>query len=361
MAAATDLTALLGIDHPIILAPMAGGASSPELVASVANAGALGMLGAAYLTPTQIADAVAATRRLTDRPFGVNLFAGGTEDTRDVDPDPMLAILGRYHEELGLPPPVLPSPAAIPFADQLDAVLAAEVPVFSFTFGIPTPAAIAALKTRGVAILGTATTVDEARALEAAGVDAVVAQGSEAGAHRGTFTVPCEAAMIGTMALVPQIVDAVRLPVVASGGIMDGRGIVAAEALGASAVQLGTAFLTTRESGIPAAYKAAVRAAKAEETTLTRAFSGRLARGIVNEVVRGLAGRDDVILPFPLQNDLTRPLRAAAAARNDPRFLSLWAGQGAALARDLPASELVEHVVQEARHVRAGIASGPQN
>src|SRR5262249_28214148 len=155
--------------------------------------------------------------------------------------------------------------------------------------------------------------------------------------------------------LVPQVVDAVRLPVVASGGIMDGRGIVAAEALGAGGVQLGTAFLTTRESGVPAAHKAAVRAAKPEETTLTRAFSGRPARGIVNDLVRPSAGRPDAIPPFPLQNDTTRPLRAAAAARNDPRFLSLWAGQGASLARDLPAAELVQQLVWETGKVRAGI------
>jgi nitronate monooxygenase len=354
----SNFAALLGVEHPIIQAPMAGGATTPELVAAVANAGALGMIGAAYLTPTQIADTIAATRRLTNRPFGVNLFAGGGEDTREVDPAPMLAFLTRYHDELGLPPPTLATSTPVPFADQLDVVLAAGVPIFSFTFGIPDSAAIAALKAHDTMILGTATTVDEARQLEAAGVDGIVAQGSEAGAHRGTFAALFEAAMVGTIALVPLVVDAVKVPVVASGGIMDGRGIVAAEALGAAGVQLGTAFLASRESGIPAVYKAALRAAQAEQTALTRAFSGRPARGIVNDVIRDLHGREDILLPFPLQNDATRPLRAAAAARGDTRFLSLWAGQGAALARDVSAADLVTQLVQEAREIRVRIAAG---
>ncbi len=357
MRETTNLRSMLGIEHPIIQAPMAGGATTPELVAAVSNAGGLGTLGAAYLTPPQIADAIAAIRRLTDRPFGVNLFAGGAEPDDGVDPAPMLAILARYHEALGLQPPSLPAVAATPFAAQFDATLAAGVPVFSFTFGIPSPDAIARLKARGTAVLGTATTVAEARRLEAAGVDVVVAQGSEAGAHRGTFDGPFEAALIGTMALVPQVADAVSTPVVASGGIMDGRGIVAAHALGAAGVQLGTAFLTCREAGIPDAYKAAIRAARDDGTALTRAFSGRPARGIVNEFMREVEQHEAATLPYPLQNALTRPLRTAAAARGDTRFLSLWAGQAAALARDLPAGDLVRQLLREAAEVRARLAS----
>jgi nitronate monooxygenase len=356
MVQTANLRSLLGVEHPIIQAPMAGGATTPELVAAVSNAGGLGTLGAAYLTPAQIADAVAATRRLTDRPFGVNLFAGGVEPADRADLAPMLAILARYHEALGLPPPSLPEQAALPFEAQFDAVLAAGVPVFSFTFGIPGPDALARLKAGNTVVLGTATTVAEARRLDAAGVDAVVAQGSEAGAHRGTFDGPFEAALIGTLALVPQVADAVSVPIVAAGGIMDGRGIVSARALGAAGVQLGTAFLTCHESGIPAAYKAAVRAARDDQTALTRAFSGRLARGIVNDFLRDLRQQEAAILPYPLQNALTRPLRAAAAARGDTRYLSLWAGQAAALARDLPAGELVRQLLHEAAVVRAHLA-----
>jgi nitronate monooxygenase len=351
---------------------MAGGGSTPALVAAVSNAGGLGMLAGAYSTPTQITAMVAETRRLTDRPFGINLFAGGAEASDAADPLPMLAILARYHRLLDLPAPSMPTvgtdphgpgfdPAgaagtALLFDAQLEAVLAAEVPVFSFTFGIPSPAVLGRLRERGIAVLGTATTVEEARLLEAAGVDAVVAQGSEAGAHRGTFAGSFEAAMVGTLALVPQIVDAVHVPVVASGGIMDGRGIVAAEALGAVGVHMGTAFLTCRESGIPEAYKQAIRAAHDDQTALTRAFSGRPARGIVNEFLREVGEQEEAILPFPLQNALTRPLRNAAAARGDTRLLSLWAGQAAALARDVPAGDLVRQLVREAADVRARLA-----
>lgn len=347
---------MLGIEHPIIQAPMAG-ATTPELVAAVSKAGGLGMLGAANLSPAQIADAVTAVRSLTDRPFGVNLFAGGREDVADVDPQPMLAILADYHAELGLPAPVAPALDPDPFPGQLEAVLTTQVPIFSFTFGIPAPGVFAELRHRDIAILGTATTVDEARQLVAAGVDAVIAQGSEAGGHRATFAAPFETALIGTMALVPQVVDAVPVPVVAAGGIMDGRGIVAAEALGASAVQMGTAFLTCRETNASDTSKAAVRSTQSEQTALTRAFSGRPARGMVNELTQAVAGREDAILPFPLQSAATQLLRSEAAIRGDTRFLSLLAGQGASLARDLSAAELVRQLVEEAEAIRAGLRS----
>ena len=339
MAKETGLLELLGIQHPIIQAPLAA-ADTPELVAAVSNAGGLGMLGAAYLTPDDIAGTVAAIRRLTDQPFGVNLFAGGRQSRATADPARALAILQPFYDELGLAAPTIPEPTADPFGAQVEAVLALHVPVFSFTFGIPAPAILAELRRRGIAVLGTATTVTEAAMLADAGVDAIVAQGSEAGAHRGTFAAPFEAAMIGTIALVPQVVDAVRVPVIASGGIMDGRGIVAAQALGASAVQMGTAFLTCPESGIPAVYKAAIRTVQGEGTALTRAFSGRPARGIVNAFMRAWLGNEEAILPFPLQNGATRPLRTAAARRGDARFLSLWCGQAGGLARDLPAGDL---------------------
>src|SRR5215211_1842774 len=334
------------------------GSNTPDLVAAVSNAGGLGIFGAAYFTPAQITETVGQIRALTEKPFGINLFAGGRDGEGAAAPWPALALVARYHEELRLPAPAAPEATPDPFDAQLEAVLAAEVPIFSFTFGIPKADQLAELKRRGVFVLGTATTVSEAKLLEAAGIDAVVAQGSEAGAHRGTFTAPFEAAMIGTMALVPQVVDAVDLPVIASGGIMDGRGIVAAQALGASAVQIGTAFLTCPETAIPAAYKAAIRAAQGEETALTRAFSGRPARGIVNEFMHAWQGREDDILPFPLQNSATRPLRTAASASGHTRFLSLWSGQAGSLARDLPAAELVEQLVREVSAVRARVAVG---
>lgn len=337
----------LGIEHPLVLAPMGGGPGTPELVAAVSNAGGLGSLAAAYLTPEEMTQAIARIRALTDRPFCVNLFAGGYETESRVAPGPMLALLAEVHAGLGLPPPTLPVVPPDPFPEQLEAVLAARPASFSFTFGIPSGEAMARLKERGVAILGTATTVEEARLLVDAGVDAVIAQGAEAGAHRGTFAGPFEAAMVPTLELVAGIVERVSVPVVASGGLMDGRDIAAAMKAGASAVQLGTAFLACPESGASEAYKRAILAAARDTTVITRAFSGRPARGLANAFTERLEGQPQVLLPFPLQNTLTRAMRAAAAKRGDAGHLSLWAGQGVARARALPAGELVRRLVEE--------------
>jgi nitronate monooxygenase len=350
--------ARLGIAHPIIQAPMGGGGSTPELAAAVSNAGGLGFLAAAYLTPPQISEAIADVRKRTAKPFGVNLFCGGYEKADAAEPVPpaMMALLARHHAALGLPPPEAPGAQRDPAPAQLEAVLAARVPVFSFTFGIPAPAILARFKADGTYLMGTATTVEEGRRLAAAGVDAIVAQGAEAGAHRGTFAAPFERAMVGIVALVPAIADAVRdVPVIASGGIMDGRGIVAAEALGAVAVAMGTAFLVCEEAGVPEAYKAAITRAAEDRTALTRAFSGRPARGIVNAFLEE-AEASGAIAPFPLQNALTRPMRNAAAKAGDIERLSLWAGQGLRLARRMKAAELVRVLVREIEETRRSVS-----
>jgi nitronate monooxygenase len=345
MPIATVLTDRLGLTHPLVQAPLAGGGDTPALVAAVAEAGALGFIGAAYLSPAQIAEAAAAVRAVTRRPFGINLFAPVPAPTAP-DPARALARVAPYHTELGLPAPEPPAPAPGTFDAQLAAALDSGAAVFSFTLGVLPPAAMAAVKAHGMFVMGTATTVDEARALERAGVDAVVAQGAEAGGHRGSFATDFERAMVGTIALVPQVADAVRVPVVASGGIMDGRGVAAALMLGAAAVQMGTAFLTCDEAGVPEAYKAAIVSAREDGTRITRAFSGRPARGLVNRFMTEIDAGGD-ILPFPLQNALTRPLRAAAARANRAEFLSLWAGQGAPLARRQPAGALVARLAAE--------------
>ncbi len=347
------LARLLGIEHSIIQAPMAGGTTTPELVAAVSNAGGLGSIGAAYLTPDQIRESVAAVRRLTSRPFGVNLFvAAPAVDPATWNGGPMLGFLAPHHAALGLPLPELPSSFAPEPEAQLAAVLDERVPVFSFTFGVPDAGAIAAFQAAGTRVFGSATTVAEARVLADAGVDGVVAQGSEAGAHRATFAGGFEESMVGTLALVPQVVDAIDIPVVASGGIMDGRGIVAAEALGAAGVQLGTAFLTTDESGASAAYREALLRARDDQTVLTRAFSGRPARGIVNDFISQMSAPDaPEPLPFPVQNALTGPVRRAAAAQADPDRLALWAGQGVPLARAIGAGALVAQLVEEREQV----------
>jgi nitronate monooxygenase len=349
----TPLTQRLGFNHPLIQAPLAGGGDTPALVAAVCNAGALGCIGAAYLTPAQIVEAAWAVQARTARPFGINLFAPLPAPVPVPDPSPALARVMSFYAELGLPPPTLPTSGGYTFDEQLAVALDSGAAVFSFTLGLLPASAIEAIKERGMFLMGTATTVEEAVALEQAGVDAVVTQGSEAGGHRGTFATTFDQGMVGTLALVPQVVDAVCVPVIASGGIMDGRGIAAALALGAAAVQMGTAFLTCEEAGIPEAYKVAILQAREHETRLTRAFSGRPARGIVNrfmtEVEHGEGA--EALLPFPLQNALTRPLRQAAAQQGRAELLSLWAGQGLRLARRQPAATLIARLVLETEAV----------
>lgn len=345
--ASGDFLKNLGIRFPIIQAPMGGGLTTPALIAAVGNAGGLGSLAAAYLTPEQIAEDVRRIRALTDKPLNINLFAGGYETKAVTDARPMLSLLEEIHEALGLPAPALPAHSQDPFPIQFEAVLEARPAIFSFTFGIPSPDSMNRLKERGIPAIGTATTVEEARALEKAGVAAVVAQGAEAGAHRGTFLGPFESSMVPTLDLVRAIRPAVSVPVIASGGLMDGRDIGRAFALGASAAQLGTAFLPCPESGTPDPYRQAILSARADSTVITRAFSGRPARGLRNSFIDKLDGKEDSILPYPLQNALTRPMRTAAAKTGHAGYLSLWAGQGVARARSLPAAQLIERLVAE--------------
>ncbi|MDY0885618.1 NAD(P)H-dependent flavin oxidoreductase [Dongia soli] len=339
----------LDMTHPIIQAPMAGGGDTPPLVAAVSAAGGLGSIGAAYLSPAQIAEAARQVREKTDRAFAINLFAPLPVPDRPSETRAAIERLKAFYEELGLPEPELAATASTDFDAQLAAVLESGARGFSFTFGMVPEAAIAAAKSKGLVVMGTATTVDEAVALERAGVDAVIAQGSEAGGHRGSFLTDFEMAMVGTMALVPQVVDAVKIPVIASGGIADGRGLAAALALGAEAVQIGTAFLTTEEAGIAEAYKERLLAVTEVESRLTRAFSGRPARGLVNRVMTKVEdpALASAVLPFPWQNALTRPMRSAATQQNKTDYLSLWAGQAVRLLRRQKAADLVTSLVTE--------------
>jgi nitronate monooxygenase len=277
----------------------------------------------------------------------INLFAGGYEADSTIDPQPMLDIMREAHATLGLPPPVLPPVPSDPFDQQLEAVLQERPPVFSFTFGIPSTAQLDALRKRGITVAGAATTVEEARRLEQASVDAIVAQGAEAGAHRGSFAAPFEDSMIPLATLLRGVCANVALPVIASGGIMDGRDIAAAMKLGAAAVQLGTAFLPCPESGAPPAYKRALLDAKKDTTVITRAFSGRPARGLTNTFIAMMDGKEHAILPFRQQNDLTRPMRNASGQQGVAEFVSLWAGQGVARSRAMPAADLVRTLIEE--------------
>lgn len=335
----------LGVDQPIILAPMAGGIGSPALVGAVSNAGGLGSWAGAYATPEQILDAAKQIRALTSKPFALNLFAGGYGVRPEVDAAPMLAKVAEAHATLGLPPPVLPPNPANPFEDQLEAVIEARPALFSFTFGIPNADALARLRRAGIRTCGTATTVEEGRALQDAGVESIAAQGEEAGAHRGTFLGTMEASMVPTLDLTRGIAAVTSMPVFATGGLMDGRDIARALAAGAQAAQLGTAFLVCPESGAAAPYKKALLDAKADTTVITRAYSGREARGLRNAFIDMTA--DTPILPFRQQNDLTRPMRTESGKKGTADYISLWAGRGVTRARAMPAAELMKTLIME--------------
>jgi nitronate monooxygenase len=371
MTLETRVTRALEIEHPVIQAPMAGGPTTPGLVAAVSNAGGLGSLGAAYLSPETLREQVREIRRLTRAPFNVNLFV---PSPFGLDPERIKRsdeLLGPYREELGIQAPDIQAPdiqaPEMPssfafeesFDDQLEVVLEEGVTVFSFTFGVPGEEQLRRLRDAGVITVGTATTVREGLRLEESGVDVVVAQGGEAGGHRGTFLGDFRDALIGTMALVPQIVDALSIPVIAAGGIMDGRGLAAALVLGAEAAQMGTAFLACEESGAHPEFKKAVLGAAEDETAITRAFSGRAARGIKNRLLVEVGEHEEELPPFPVQNALTRDVRAAAQRQGRPEFMSLWAGQAARLTRLATAAQIVQGVVEGAESVLRGYAGSP--
>ncbi|CAM3232674.1 nitronate monooxygenase [Deinococcus saxicola] len=331
-----SLTQRLGLRVPIVLAPMAGGISTPGLVAAVGNAGGLGSLGAAYLTPTQIREAGAAVRRLTRGPFAVNLFAPqSTSEPTAPQVERAVAELAPFHAALGLPPPALPPQASDDFEAQLDAALEVCPAVLSFTFGRLEARHLGALRVRGILAIGTATGLEEARQLEADGVDAIVVQGGAAGGHRGGWS---EDELADTLTLTRAAAKNIRVPLIAAGGLMTAADVRAVLDAGASLAQCGTAFLRATEAGTSEPYRAALAAAKTGDTVLTRAFSGRTARGLRNAVTEGVQQP----LPYPQQNALTRPLRAAGATAGRADVLSLWAGEGVESGRTGTAAEILE-------------------
>lgn len=329
----------LGLTRPVVLAPMAGGIGTPALAAAVSEAGGLGSLGAAYLTPGQITEAVADLRARTARPFAVNLFAPG----HPAPPTPAqvgaaAAELAPFCAALGLAPPTLPARAAEDFAGQFAAVLEARPTVFSFAFGRLDAGQLAALRARGILSLGTATGLDEARQLARDGVDGVVVQGGAAGGHRGGWEDAGDE-LAGTLDLTRRAAAALDVPVIAAGGLMTHADVQAALDAGASLAQCGTAFLRADEAGTSAPYRAALAAGTAP-TGLTRSFSGRPARGLVN----ALSAAVRAPLPYPYQNALTRELRAAGARAGEAGVLSLWAGEGYRLGREGTAADLLDHL-----------------
>lgn len=340
----TKLCSLLGIEFPVIQAGMAGGITSPEMVYGVSNAGGLGTLGAAYMKPDEIRAAVKVIKRNTERPFAVNLFAAEMiDDFRRVDE--VQQVLRPMRNRLGIKEgDSYRNPDY--FEEQMKVVLEEKVPVISTAFGCLPDHWFQRAKENGAKIITMVTTVEEAIEAVRRGADALVAQGSEAGGHRGTFDMDRfpNGANIGTFSLVPQIADAVSVPVIAAGGIMDGRGLVAALALGAEGIQLGTRFLTAKESTAHAAYKEAILNSDETSTMLTKSFSGRPARGVVNAFIMEFERSGVDPLPFPSQNTLTNDIRAAAKLQSDPGYMSLWAGQSTRL---LKADQTVEEIINE--------------
>lgn len=342
------LQKLFGIEHPVVQAPMAG-ASTPAMAIAVSNAGGMGSLGCAMMSAEQLRAAAAEVAAGANRAVNFNFFVHVEPDLVGHDPAPMAAALAPYYDAFGLGAPAGPKAGAPAFNDEMLAVLLACAPqVVSFHFGLPKPHAVEALKRAGVKLIGNATCVAEARVLEAGGMDAIVAQGAEAGGHRGAFIGAPQDNDMGAMALVPLVVDAVRVPVIAAGGIFDGRGVAAAMMLGASGAQLGSAFLRAPESVTPALHKKLLAETPDNATKLTRLFSGRPARSIRNRLVRELAAHEDDAAPFPTQRAVIAPLGKAAAEQGSGDFMSLWSGQAGSRAEDAPSAEIFRRVCDEA-------------
>jgi nitronate monooxygenase len=344
----------LKIALPIVQGPFGGGLSAVDLVVAVSAGGGLGSFGVHHLDGAGIRDVAAKIRARTRRPFALNLWIplGDSDDPQLGDADWRAACerLRPYFDELGVPLPARPARFGPRYQDQVETLLEIAPPVFSFVFGVPAPEVLERCRRAGITTLGTATTPSEAKLLADAGVDMVVATGFEAGGHRVSFLARPEDCLTGTLALVPQVVDTVDVPVIAAGGIADGRGVAAALKLGAAAVQVGTAFLACEESGASPLHRAMLFSKDAGRTTLTRAFTGRLARSVHNEFIDRLRNEEAALPPYPVHSWLLAQLRPAALAAGRTDLISLWSGQGAPLLRHRHAAELLKSL--EAQAVR---------
>jgi nitronate monooxygenase len=352
------LTARLGIDYPVIQGPL-GGLSSQKLTAAVSNFGGLGSFGAHGLAPGTIKDVIAEIRSLTSKPFAMNLWVSMEDEGARISDDSAfnrsLAPLAAHIAALGAPRPEYEPHSWMRFEDQARVLLDEKVPVFSFIYGIPPQEILDECRAKHIITIGTATTPEEGTALQEAGVDAVVASGFEAGGHRGSFLRAADDSLTGTFSLVPRIADTVNVPVIAAGGIADARGLVAALALGAEAVQMGTAFLACEESGASRVHRQALQEKRAGHTALTKGFTGRLARGIHNRLLEELNRPGIEILPYPLQRALVRNLAVPAEAAGRSDLLPLWAGQSANLSACSNVLVFLTSLVEEASEIAGPI------
>jgi nitronate monooxygenase len=344
----TRAAQFLGIEYPILQAPF-GGLPSQRLTATVSNLGGLGSLGAVTLGSSAIKEVIGEIRSLTERSFAINLWVStsdqGASHISSEAIDQAIQSYASYYDELGIDWPSHVEPKSQDFEAQVASAIDARAPVLSFTFGIPPAEILTECRRQGIRTIGTATTPEEAVALEEAGLELIVASGFEGGGHRGSFLRSATDSLIGSVSLIPQVVDAVRVPVIAAGGIADARGIAAALALGAEGVQIGTAFVPCAGSGASKPYAATLLSDAAKGTGLTNAFTGRLARGLRNRLMDELEARSSLPLPFPLQHAITQTCAGPAAQQGKTELTTLWAGQSASLCRCADATELMTQLI----------------
>lgn len=343
-----ELTDILRIQYPVVQAPMLG-VTTPEMVAAISDQGGLGSLPLGGLSPDKTLSLIRRTKELTSKPFAVNLF---TYDIPAINVE-QASVMQDFLERLCTAHHLTFEKQAIDdfrfysYLEQIDLVLSENIPIVSFTFGIPDDKIIEAFHSQGVTLIGTATCVREALILDQKGIDMIAVQGIEAGGHRGTFIADEPLPQIGTMSLVPEIARRLSRPVLAAGGIKDGRTVRASFALGAKAVQIGTAFIASHESAAILSYKAALQNASDRDSILTRAFSGRWARGLRNTLMTEVENSGLAIPPYPIQNSLTTLLRAVAQKADNKEFTNLWAGQSASGAETKPVAEIFQRIIRE--------------
>lgn len=351
----TSATRLLSIKYPIIQGPFGGRFSSARLVSAVSNAGGMGSFGLNSYPPEEIGEVNAQIKALTSKPYALNLWVPLKDDPaesyRPENFQELRQLFSPFFEKLNVPVPELPPPPVNIFEQQAEAVLRVHPPVMSFIFGIPPKEIISELKKKGIISIGTATTAEEAVLIEEAGLDMVVASGSEAGGHRASFLKPAEESFTTTSSLLKEVIAAVNIPVIAAGGISDGKAIASALKAGASAVQLGTAFLATEESGATLPHKEKLLSGTIE-TTLTKVYSGRLARVISNSLTKAFENtRGESFAPYPVQSNFLSPFIRAAAAQNREEFLAFWSGQPSAILTHKSAEVLFKALREEAERV----------
>lgn len=347
----TKVTTALGIQYPIMQGPFGGSLSSVQLVAAVSNAGGLGGYGAYTLSPNEIFDIDRQLKAATDKPYNINLWVHDTDTVNGTVSDEQFEqakkLFKPYFEETGIPFPEKPSPFKTRFENQLQVILDVRPKVFSFMFGVPSADILEQCRRLGIKTVGAATTVDEAIFLENAGVDMIIASGFEAGGHRPSFLASAESSTTGTFVLLQLIREKVKVPIIAAGGIATGKGIAAALTLGADAVQIGTAFLATDESNALPVHRKMLFSDAAKYTTLSRAFTGRLGRGITSRIAKDLLHKEAGFLPFPLQTTFMSPLRKAALEQEKWDMILFWGGQIAPILKHTKAKELMEALVEE--------------